>query len=221
VRFDFGSEKSAFYVQAEGADLTGFHVLENRRFDGTAAATFRVRTFKDVGSLNIGGTMFGEHFNHNERGETYGLGGYFSPNAYFLAAVPVTFTGHQGTYFHYTVSGSAGIQTFQEASQVYFPLDVPIQTRFASGCTDAVAGACAVFPVNSQTELNYSVDAKVAYQMTDHWFVGAFLNGNNTNHYNTVSAGFFVRVTFRKEFPTADYPTGLFPVEGFRPVKVP
>jgi cellulose synthase operon protein C len=221
VRLDFGSEKTAFYVQAEGADLTGFHVLENRRFDGTAAATFQVRSWKDVGSLNIGGTMFGEHFNHNERGETYGLGGYFSPNAYFLAAVPLTFIGHQGTYFHYTVSGGAGIQTFQEARQVYFPLDLPIQTQLASGCTTAVAGACAVFPVNSQTELNYSVDAKVAYQMTDHWFVGAFLSGNNTNHYNTVSGGFFVRVTFRKEFPTADYPTGLFPVEGFRPVKVP
>jgi hypothetical protein len=165
--------------------------------------------------------MFGEHYNHNERGETYGLGGYFSPNAYFLAAVPITFTGHHGTYFHYTVSGSAGVQTFQEASQVYFPLDLPIQTGFAAGCTTAVAGACAVFPVNSNTGLNYSLDAQGAYQMTDHWFVGGFLSGNNTNNYNTVSAGFFVRYTFKKEYPTADYPTGLFPVEGFRPVKVP
>ncbi|HEY5328577.1 MAG TPA: cellulose synthase subunit BcsC-related outer membrane protein [Acidobacteriaceae bacterium] len=221
VRLDFGSEKSAIYVQAEGADLTGFHVLENRKFDGTTGASFRVRTWKDAGSLNVGATMFGEHFNHNERGETYGLGGYFSPNTYFLAAVPLTFTGHQGTYFHYTVSGGAGIQTFQEASQVYFPLDVPIQTEFASGCTTAVAGACAVFPVNSMTEANYSLDARTAFQATDHWFLGAFVRANNANHYDTVSAGFFVRVTFRKEFPAAHYPTGLFSVEGFRPVKVP
>ena len=221
VRFDFGNEKAGLYISAEGADLTGYHVLENRKFDGTAGAYFRVREWKDVGSLNVGGTMFGEHYNHNERGETYGLGGYFSPNAYFLAAVPITFTGHQGNYFHYTISGSAGVQTFQEASQVYFPLDLPIQTGFAAGCTTAVAGACAVFPVNSNTGLNYSLDAQGAYQMTDHWFVGGFLSGNNTNNYNTVSAGFFVRYTFKKEYPTADYPTGLFPVEGFRPVKVP
>ncbi len=221
VRLDFVNETSGLYVQAEGADLTGFHVLQNRKFDGVAGAYFRARTWKDVGSLNVGATMFGEHYNHNERGETYGLGGYFSPNAYFLAAVPMTFTGHRGTNFHYTVSGSIGVQTFQEASQVYFPLDLPIQTHFASGCTTAVAGACAVFPVNSQTEVNYSADAKVSYQMTDHWFVGGFVNANNTNHYNTVSAGFFVRYTFKKEYPTADYPTGLFPVEGFRPVKVP
>jgi hypothetical protein len=124
-------------------------------------------------------------------------------------------------YFHYQISGSAGIQTFQEASQVYFPLDVPIQTGFAAGCTTAVAGACAVFPVNSNTELNYSLDAQTSYQIADHWYVGAFLSGNNTNSYNTVSGGFFARYTFHPQYPTADYPTGLFPVQGFRPLKVP
>ncbi len=220
VRFDFGDEKSGFYVQAEGADLTGYHVLHNRKYDGTMGAYFRVMNWKDVGSLNVGGTMFGEHYNFNERGQTYGLGGYFSPNAYFLAAVPVTFTGHHGQWFHYLVSGSAGIQTFQEDSQTYFPLDVPIQTGFAAGCGPTVPN-CAVFPVNSNTGLNYSLDAQGSYQASDHWYLGAFVSGNNTNNYNTISGGFFARYLFRPQYQTVEYPTGLFPVEGFRPVKVP
>jgi hypothetical protein len=218
VRFDFGDEKSGFYAQVEGSDLTGYHVLENRKYAGTMGAYFRVKTWRDIGTLNVGGTMFGEHYDHNERGETYGLGGYFSPNAYFLAAVPVTFNGHNGAYFHYSVSGSAGLQTFQEDSQVYFPLDVPIQTGFGSGCGSLT---CALYPVNSNTGLNYSLDAQGSYEINEHWYVGGFVSGNNTNNYNTISGGFFVRFLFRPQYPTADYPTGLFSFEGFRPVRVP
>jgi tetratricopeptide (TPR) repeat protein len=218
VRFDFGDEKSGFYMQAEGAQLTGYHVLQNRKYDGTMGAYFRVKNWTGIGSLNVGGTMFGEHYDQNERGETYGLGGYFSPNAYFLAAIPVTFSGHRGSYFHYLISGSAGIQTFQEDSQKYFPLDLPIQTGFGSNCGQTV---CAMYPVNSNTGLNYSIDAEGSYQASDHWYLGAFLSGNNTNNYNTVSGGFFARYVFRPQYATPDYPTGLFPVEGFRPVRVP
>jgi tetratricopeptide (TPR) repeat protein len=218
VRFDFGDEKSGFYAQVEGSELTGYHVLENRKYAGTLGAYFRVKTWKDIGTLNVGGTMFGEHYDHNERGETYGLGGYFSPNAYFLAAVPVTFAGHNGAYFHYSVSGSAGLQTFQEDSQVYFPLDVPIQTGFGSGCGSLT---CALYPVNSNTGLNYSLDAQGSYEINEHWYVGGFVSGNNTNNYNTVSGGFFVRFLFRPQYPTAEYPTGLFSFDGFRPVRVP
>jgi len=218
VRFDFGDEKSGFYTQVEGSELTGYHVLENRKYAGTMGAYFRVKTWKDIGTLNVGGTMFGEHYDHNERGQTYGLGGYFSPNAYFLAAVPVTFAGHNGAYFHYNVSGSAGLQTFQENSQVYFPLDVPIQTGFGSNCGQLT---CALYPVNSNTGLNYSLDAQGAYELNEHWYVGGFVSGNNTNNYNTISGGFFVRFLFRPQYPTADYPTGLFSFEGFRPVRVP
>ena len=218
IRFDFGDEHSGFYMQGEGAELTGYHVLQNRKYDGTMGAYFRVKNWPGIGSLNVGGTMFGEHYDHNERGETYGLGGYFSPNAYFLAAVPVTFNGHQGTYFHYLISGSAGIQTFQEDKQVYFPLDVPIQTGFGSNCGQTL---CATFPVNSNTGLNYSLDAEGSYKASEHWYLGAFLSGNNTNNYNTVSGGFFARYLFKPQYSTTDYPTGLFPVEGFRPVKVP
>ena len=162
--------------------------------------------------------MFGEHYDFNERGQTYGLGGYFSPNAYFLAAVPVTFSGHHGTEFHYLISGSAGVQTFQENSQIFFPLDVPIQTGFGSGCGQTV---CAVFPVNSNTGLNYALDAIGSYRVNEHWFLGAFVSGNNTNNYNTISGGFFARFLFKPQYSTADYPTGLFPFEGFRPVRVP
>ena len=228
VRFDTGGERAGMYISGEGADLSGYHVLENRKYDGTAGAYFRVRTWPEYGSINVGGFFFGEHFDHNELGETYGLGGYFSPEAYFLAAVPVTFSGHHGSDINYFINGSIGVQTFQQDNQIYFPLDSTLQSGAVTACqatsgttTGIINRTCGQTPVSSSTGLNYSIDSEVSYHATDHWYLGVFFSANNTNNYNTVSGGFFGRYTFRPEYPVQNYPTGLFPIEGLRPLRVP
>ena len=66
-----------------GAVLDGYHVLENRKYEGTMGAYFRVKSWPGYGSLNIGASFFGMHYDHNERGMTYGQGGYFSPRSCF------------------------------------------------------------------------------------------------------------------------------------------
>jgi predicted Zn-dependent protease len=227
LRFDLGDEKSGFYVMADGADLTGYHTLENTKFEGSLGAYFLVRSFPGYGKLNIGATLFGEHYAHNERGMTYGLGGYFSPESYFLAAVPITYTGHYKSNFRYNVSGSIGVQTFEEENALFFPLDTALQTAYSSStsCTLAAStahtAACAQYPINSNTGFNYGVNSQGAYRVGEHWFVGGFLSANNTNNYNTVSGGFFIRYMFRPQQSVESAPTGLFPSEGLRPLRIP
>ena len=224
IRFDMGDEKAGFYITADGSDVSGVHVLENTKFEGSAGAYFLAHTFPGYGKINIGASLFGMHFAQNERGLSYGLGGYFSPTAYFLASVPVTFTGKYGDNFHYSVAGNVGVQTFQESSQLLFPLDRAIQSNYeTTNCTNAqvAAKSCGFLPVNSNTGANYGFNAEGAYRITDHWFGGAYISANNTNNYNTVTGGFFVRYLFRPQTVVDDYPTGLFPVEGFRPLRVP
>jgi cellulose synthase operon protein C len=211
VRIDMGNERAGLYVLGEGAALTGYHVLENRKYDGTMGAYFRVRNWPEYGSLNIGATFFGMHYQYNERGMTYGQGGYFSPNVYFLAGVPVSFTGHYKRDFHYTINGSVGLQTFQEAKAPYYPLDLFLETGSGN----------ATYPQNSNTGLNYSIISEGAYRVGDHWYVGGFITGNNTNNYNTVSGGFFVRYLFKPQPSVEGGATGLFPTDGFRPLRVP
>jgi hypothetical protein len=229
VRFDMGDEKAGFYITADGSDISGYHVLENTKFEGSMGAYFLAHTFPGYGKINVGASLFGMHYSQNERGMSYGLGGYFSPDAYFLASVPITFTGRYGDNFHYTVAGSIGVQTFQEDSQLFFPLDRGTQSSFAStangglACTSAQTAAhtCAQYPNNSNTGANYGFNAEGSYRITEHWFGGGFLSANNTNNYNTVTGGFFIRYLFRPQSGNEDYPTGMFPVEGFRPLRVP
>jgi tetratricopeptide (TPR) repeat protein len=226
VRYDMGNEHAGFYITADGSDLTGYHVLQNDKFEGSMGAYFLAHTFPGYGRLNIGLSMFGMHYAQNERPLSYGLGGYFSPDAYFLASVPITFTGRYGNNFHYTIAGAVGVQTFQEDSQLYFPLDSGTENGYKNvGNCPALAtnvnATCGVYANNSNTGGNYSINTEGAYRIADHWYAGGFLSANNTNNYNTVTAGFFVRYLFRPQIGTDDYPTGLFPVEGFRPLRVP
>jgi tetratricopeptide (TPR) repeat protein len=211
IRLDIGGAKSGLFVSADGADLTGFHVLENRKYEGIMGAYFQVKRWPGYGSLNIGASFFGAHYDHNERYMTYGQGGYFSPNVYFLAAVPITFNGYYKNNFHYTIGGSIGVQSFQEASAPFYPLDQLLQT----------ASGNAQYAVNSSTGLNYNFATEGTYHVVDNWYAGGFLSANNTNNYNTVSGGFFLRYLFKPQYPTEDYPTGLFPTSGFRPLRVP
>ncbi len=225
LRFDHGNERAGLYLSGDGAALTGFHVLDNRRYEGTAGAYFRVRQFPGVGTLNIGASLFAMHFDHNERPLTYGNGGYFSPEIYFLGSVPFTFTGYYKNKLHYVVQAALGVQTFQEDTAPLFPLDAATQTNAQSGCTlvqlaNHTCGSAEAL-VNTDTGFNFGVQAQASYRLTEHFFVGGALEANNTNNYDVVQPTVFLRYTFRAQYPTDDYPTGLFPVAGFRPLRVP
>jgi len=225
VRVDVGSGGNGLYLSGDGGILRGDHVLNNTRVEGAMGGYFRVKSWPEYGSLTLGGSLFGMHYAYNELGLTYGQGGYFSPNSYFLVSMPVTFNGHYGSNFHYLIAGAIGVQTFQEDTAPFFPLDPGIQASVQSslGCTltQLAAHSCGEYPVSGNTGFNYGVNAEVSYRVGEHWYTGGFVSGNNTNNYNTISGGFFFRYVFRKQTSTEDYPTGLFPVDGFRPLQIP
>jgi cellulose synthase operon protein C len=227
IRFDKGNEKSGLYVSLEGSDLTGYHVEENQKYDGTMGAYWQVKVYPGFGSLNVGATFFGEHYKFNELPMTYGLGGYFSPEIYFLGAVPITYNGYYGKNWHYVIAGAVGVQAFEQADTKWFPLDIASQTGAADAiCAGSLVAVnathvCAETPLSTSVGLNYNLDAEGSYRIADHWYLGGFISGNNTSNYNTISGGFFVRYLFKPQFPTPDYPTGLFPHDGFRNLRVP
>jgi hypothetical protein len=229
LRLDFPSSdgRSGLYLSGDGGMLHGYHVLNNLKFEGSAGVYRHVHTWPGYGSLTLGASLFGMHYEFDEVGLTYGQGGYFSPNYFFLASLPVTFNGSVGSNFHYVISGAAGAQSFQQSWEFYFPLDPVLQFGFVpiSGipCTNAQTAAhtCNEYPINSLTSVSYNINSEASYRFGDHWYLGGFISGNNTNNYNSVSGGFFFRYTFRRQHTSEDYPTGLFPVEGLRPLRVP
>jgi tetratricopeptide (TPR) repeat protein len=214
IQFAKGDLNSGFYVGAGGQYLTGFHVVDNRRIDGSMGAYFRVYTIPEYGTLNVGANFFGMHYSKNLQAFTYGMGGYFSPQAYFLANIPVTWTGHYQTRWHYTILGSFGVQAFSEDAEPLFPLDPATEVVFKNPSLPALTS---VGP-------NYDLRGQVAYAISDHWFVGGTAAANNSRNYTTVNAGFSIRYLFRSQPSTVAGPTGLFQTDdahALRPLTVP
>jgi tetratricopeptide (TPR) repeat protein len=230
IQLDLGSAAAGFYISGDGGVLEGRHVLDNTGFEGATGAHFRVKTWPGYGSLSLGGALSGMHYAHNETGLTYGQGGYFSPDSYFLVSVPVSLNGSYHSNFHYAVAGSIGVETFQQDQAPYYPLDPALQQNFlpASGATCGAGQTpsynCGSYPFSVTTLFNYSLDAEASCRVAEHWYGGAFLTANNSRNYDTVSAGFFFRYTFRAQHSSSesdDYPKGLFPVAGFRSLRIP
>ena len=213
VQFSRGDAESGYYLGAGGQYLDGYTVEKNNRIDGSGGAYWRLLTSPENGNLSIGANFFGMHYAHNEDAFTHGMGGYFSPNAYFLANVPFTWVGHYETRWHYNILGSLGVQAFQEDSTPLWPLavDKPLQTAMNNP----------MLPAKTSVGPNYDLRGQASYQISPHWFAGGFFGANNSRNYTSVSTGFYVRYLFRPQPSTATAPTGIFPTEGLRPFSVP
>jgi tetratricopeptide (TPR) repeat protein len=213
VQFARGDLESGFYVSAGGQYLSGYQVETNTRIDGGGGAYWRLKTTPEYGNLSVGVNFFGMHYEHNEDAFTHGMGGYFSPAAYFLANVPFTWVGHYGTKWHYDAMGSLGVQAFQENLTPLWPLavDKSIETSQFNP----------MLPAKTSVGPNYDVRSHVSYQIGPHWFAGGFASANNSRNYTSISAGFSIHYMFRAQPSTATGPTGLFPTDGVRPFTVP
>jgi tetratricopeptide (TPR) repeat protein len=213
VQYTHGDAQSGFYLGAGGQYLTGYSVVNNQRIDGNGGAYWRVLSLPEYGNLTIGANFFGMHYKNNEDAFTHGMGGYFSPQAYFLGNAPISWTGHYGGRWHYNLMGSLGIQGFNEAKTLLWPLAVD--------SAEEIANNNAALPAKTSVGANYDLRTNLAYQIGPHWFVGGFVNANNSRNYSSVSAGFSVRFLFRSQPATAAGPTGNFPADGMRPFNVP
>jgi cellulose synthase operon protein C len=140
-----------------------------------------------AGDLTLGTNFSAMHYDRNLRYFTFGQGGYFSPQQYFLFNVPVRWTGTYGHRLQYAVGGSLGLQHFVEDGSDYYPTDAALQAKTRER-----------YQALTSTGANFSFDARLNYQMAPHWILGAFASANNARNYTASSAGLFVKYTFEE-----------------------
>jgi hypothetical protein len=221
VRLTAGHEASTFSLDAEGGVLTGRHVMDNYLVRGSAEATFRVSRWANSGSLSLGGLFTGMHYQRNEYGVSYGQGGYFSPSWYFGAGVPVVVRGGGDSNFHYDLQASAGVRTFRQDPAAFFPLDPALQSRYGACPSGVLTYTCGYYPQTVTTGFDYAVHGEFSYRFAERWYGGGFVRSTNRNNYEDVAAGFFLRFAFRRQTTAEGRPTGLFVIDGVRPLQIP
>jgi tetratricopeptide (TPR) repeat protein len=212
LQINRGDASSGWYMSVGGQYITGQHIRSNTRIDGFAGAYWSVFERPEYGKLTLGMNLFGMHFANNQRLFTYGNGGYFSPGAYLLSNIPLTFEGHYGTRFHYRAAGSIGLQAFQEDAAAFYPLDPGFQA----------ANNNPYLAERTSVGANYNMEGEGSYLMTEHWHVGGFFSIDNSRDYNNSRVGFYLRyVTHPQSLDSVMGPTGLDRRTGLRPLLIP
>ncbi len=136
-------------------------------------------------SLTTGLNTFFMNYADNQFAFTYGNGGYFSPQFFFVAPVPLTYR-YNAAKVRAMVSGDVGPAYFTLSDAPYFPNDPALQTasgnRFHNGF-DRIGPS-------------FGAQADVDWNFARGWWFGAGLKGQFAIQYNEVWAFLRLRHDF-------------------------
>jgi Tfp pilus assembly protein PilF len=195
----WGTDLSGFYTSIGYHSLTGKQVADNSSINGNFGVYWKAFS-SPAGNLTLGLNFSALHYEKNLRYFTLGQGGYFSPQQYYLFGIPFRYAGTYKSRLQYSVSGSLGLQHFEENDSPYFPLNASLQ--MASGN---------MYPAYASTGANFSFDGRINYQINPQLFLGFFVSANNARNYVTSSAGLSVTYSFDPKPESLDHPVSSVP----------
>ncbi|MBV1824102.1 cellulose synthase subunit BcsC-related outer membrane protein [Komagataeibacter oboediens] len=147
----------------------------NEREAGIGANTLVWHNANMLVRIGVSLTYFG--YANNQDFYTYGQGGYFSPQSYYSATVPIRYAG-QHKRLDWDVTGSVGYQVFHEHSSPFFPTssllqsgaqyiaDSYMQNATASDYLSEETVDRAYYPGDSIASLTGGFNARVGYRFT-------------------------------------------------------
>ncbi len=177
VQFDHKGERNGGYANASFSYLTGKNVPDNWNASAAAGVYFKV-----VKGLSVGLNVNGMHYDKNLSFFSLGQGGYFSPQRYGLASIPITwFSRHKR--FEYEIRAGLGAQYFTDDKSTFFPTRV-----------NAILPAQGFYNSQVHTGPNYSFALRLGYKLAPHLYFDTFATANNARDYNTQTVGFSLKL---------------------------
>ena len=164
------------YSSVSFSYITGKNIPDN--WDASGHAGFYVVIAK---GLSIGVSATGMHYDKNLSFFSLGQGGYFSPQQYGLAAIPISwFSRHRR--FEYEIRASLGAQYIEQDSSSFFP------TRLNT--TPPTIGS---YSSTNDVGPNYNFVARLGYRVAPHVYFDTFASANNARNYGTQTVGFSLK----------------------------
>jgi predicted Zn-dependent protease len=198
---EFSAGRADFYLLGGGATFTGTHVQSNTEIEAGAGGGFPVyRTPTQEVRLGLDLIYFG--YSHNQDFFTLGQGGYFSPQSFAAALIPITWKEKLDEDLSYEVGASGGFATFRESASPYYPIDPALQADLiaqqASAAT-AVPGVLAEFPAMTQSGFSGTAHASVDYRVSPSLHLGGRVSFETSPAYNQTMAMAYAKYLFNGE----------------------
>lgn len=171
-QFEFAVGDTNFYVGGGYSTLEGDGVADNTRIEAGAGLSHALYRRPDS-ELVTGLDLVYQAYDKNLRLFTLGHGGYYSPQSYLGASIPLDYRARMGD-FTYRIGGTAGIASWREDRAPYFPTDAAAQGRLeAQAASDPTVSA--FYPGQSQTGFAGGLRGDLEYNLTPALRLGAAL----------------------------------------------
>jgi tetratricopeptide (TPR) repeat protein len=175
------NSRVGMYISGGGGFLQGRNVPDNWEAQGNAGVYGRI-----VKGLTLGVNAGGMHYDKNLRFFSLGQGGYFSPQEYGVASIPISYFARHRR-FEYRIRVSGGVQYISEDASLFYPT--------AAGAVLANQG---FYTSQVHTGPNYNVDLRLGYRVSPHAYFETFATANNARNYTYQSAGFSLKFLIRR-----------------------
>jgi Tfp pilus assembly protein PilF len=172
AQIEFTSGETNFYVAGGYFRFDGEGVAENSRIE--AGAGFQTPIWRGAtDELVTGLDLVYFAYDKNLRFFTLGHGGYFSPQSFISANIPVDYRGRSGN-FSYRLGATLGLTTFTEDRTAVFPNDTSLQGQL-EGQAAGNADINAFYPGQTKTGLTGGLRADIEYMVTPQLRIGGAL----------------------------------------------
>jgi tetratricopeptide (TPR) repeat protein len=179
TRFDSAPSSSLFYKTIGEYASVSFSFLKGLRVPNNWSAAGNAGLYwQAVQGLTLGVNVTGMHYDRNLNFFSFGQGGYFSPQQYYLASVPISWYSHKQRY-EYQIKFSGGMQYLQQDASPFYP-----DSRRATTVTTRM------YPSTSSATPNYDADIRMGRRISPHIYLDMFASANNARDYYAESVGF-------------------------------
>lgn len=164
------------YASGSYSFIQGRHVPDNWSVTANAGLYWQV-----VQGLTVGVNGNFMHYDKDLKFFSFGQGGYFSPQRFYLGSIPISWYSRHPR-FEYELRFSGGIQHLEEAASLFYPAQ--------PGAAPVTQG---FYAADSSTAPNYDAAIRMGFRVTPHVYFDTFATANNSRNYYTQSVGFNLR----------------------------
>ena len=192
-QLEYFSDRVSAYAGGGYSAISGRNVADNSRIEASAGLGYALHR-SPTSELTTGLDVTYLAYEKNLRNFTFGQGGYFSPQTYVNASIPVDYRERVGD-FAYRLGASVGVANFREKSSPVFPNNPDLQAAL-EGQAAGDATIATAYGAQRATTVTAGVRADIEYALTPALRLGATARYDRSADFNETRALVYARYRF-------------------------
>ena len=182
-----------FWATLDYQYYEGQNVLDNDRKRAMTGAYYRFIQQPDF-EMSVGTNLLYWGYKHNLSEETYGHGGYYSPQKYMGVSVPVTVDGRFQDDLVYRLKVNGGYSRTTTDAIDFYPNNPELQAIAELKAIET--GIDPVFAADKSSGFSWGIEGLVEYRIQPQWLVGASFNIDRADFYEPNYGQIYVKYLF-------------------------